>query len=80
MPASNSLDKTEIKPLVVMATFFERKKPKCQIDRNSPDTENLAKIGPVDFEIIGLTGIVIKETAAELTANCACFQQPGGLK
>jgi len=40
----------------------------------------LANIGPVDFEIIGLTGIVKKETAAEHTANCACFQQPGGLK
>jgi len=28
---------------------------------SSINPENLAKVGPVDFEIIGLTGIVINE-------------------
>jgi len=32
------------------------------------DSENLAKIGPVDFVIIGLIEVVKKETAAEHAA------------
>jgi len=44
----------------------------------------LAKIGPIDFEIIGLTAIVnnkYKITNRSRTYNPrACFQQPGGLK
>ena len=46
--------------------------------------EHLAKIGPIDFEIIGLTAIVnnkYKITNRSRTYNPrACFQQPGGLK
>jgi len=41
----------------------------------------MAKSGQVDFEIIGLTGIVKKKNRkeAEHTARRDCFQQPGEL-
>ena len=49
--------------------------------RSSASLQNFAQIGQADFEIIGLTGIVIskEETEAEQTACLACFQQPGRL-
>jgi len=49
--------------------------------RSSTDPENLATIGPVDFEIIGLMGItkkVNKKTKAEHSPR-ACFQRSGRL-
>jgi len=55
-------------------------------DCSTTNHENLATIGLVDFEIIGLTEIVkanikFTKTAAEHIARATqtCFQQPGGL-
>ena len=49
------------KKLVVMATSLEGSKTNLRriiYSRRSANSENMAKIGPVDFEIIGVTGIV----------------------
>jgi len=49
------------KKLVVMATSLEGSKNNLKriiYSRRSANSENMAKIGPVDFEIIGVTGIV----------------------
>jgi len=73
------VDKTSINWLSWQRSLRERNPNARSIVHSSPDAENLAKIGPVDFEIIGLTGIAKKETAAEHTASRACFQLPGGL-
>jgi len=40
---------------------------------SSTNCENLAKMGPVDVEIVGLTGIVKKETEAEHIARRPAF-------
>jgi len=55
-------------------------------DCSTTNHENLATIGLVDFEIIGLTEIVkanikFTKTAAEHISRApqTCFQQPGGL-
>ena len=47
-----------------MAKSFEGRKTNFRLiiySHSSINPENLAKVGPVDFEIIGLTGIVINE-------------------
>jgi len=47
-----------------MATSLERQKNEFQIDHLQPyftNPENLAKVGLVNFEIIGLTGMVKNE-------------------
>jgi len=70
-----------------MATCLEGSKNYFRLiiySHSSTKPEHLAKIGPIDFEIIGLTAIVnnkYKITNRSRTYNPrACFQQPGGLK
>jgi len=47
--------------------------------RPLPAVQNSAKIGPVDFEIIGLTGIVRNKKQKQKTHSPqARFQQQGG--
>jgi len=69
-----------------MATFREGSKTNFRLimySHSSTKSENFAKIGPVDVEIICLSGIVknkeINYKQQQNIACCACVQQPGGL-
>jgi len=74
-PELSSVDKTNKNWLPRQRTLRDRKTNTAIV---LPTTKKLAKIGPLDFEMVGLTGVVKQqETAAE---HIACRTAAGRAK